>query len=219
MAATYTNKVLASSEVDGNSLTVPDVPGSTGNKIVLIVTYRDENAQVFSSAPAYGATPMTQVGSAITGNQFNRTVWELDDPAGTENISFTLSATSSYRMAVAFVLSTAGACGTPQGANTGGDELISATVESEADGICLDFAVCAGGAGLTADAGQSNTGTQGATYLSGASTKPGAASVTMGWTWTGLAAGATVVVPIGPTGGAPPTTDATVYRMLLLGVG
>jgi len=198
MAAAYVNKVMASSETSGTTLTVPNVPGSTGNKIVLLVIYRDDAGQTFSSEPTYGATAMTQIGGDYGSSDKNATVWELDSPAGTENITFTLSANTSFRMAVAFVLSGAGDIGTPLAAVTGGNDNLSQTVTSETDGICLDFVYEGGGTSLAADAGQSNASTQGTTYLSGASTEAGAASVTMGWTWSGLAGGLLLVVPVAP---------------------
>jgi hypothetical protein len=206
MAASYVNKVLGYLGY-GNALTLASVPGSTGSKIVLLVAHRYNTA--FSTSPAYGATPLTQVGSAYYADSIRRTIWYLDAPSGTQDITMAWGSNVEWIAAVAFVLSGAGAAGTPAYSSVVSGTSMSATVSSETGGICLDLALEIGVAGpLTPDAGQQNAGeTGGSTVRVAASTEPGAASVAMGWSWTGAASGVNVVVPIASDGGSP--ADAT----------
>jgi hypothetical protein len=202
MAASYVNKVLGYLGY-GNALTLASVPGSTGSKIVLLVAHRYNTA--FSTSPAYGATPLTQVGSAYYADSIRRTIWYLDAPSGTQDITMAWGSNVEWIAAVAFVLSGAGAAGTPAYSSVVSGTSMSATVSSETGGICLDLALEIGVTGpLTPDAGQQNAGeTGGSTVRVAASTEPGAASVAMGWSWTGAASGVNVVVPIASDGGSP----------------
>lgn len=142
----------------------------------------------------YNGVALTQIqsnGWDDAGSFYLRSyLWRLIAPAtGANTVQVTLSAAPNTSIGGA--VSVTGAHQTTPETGTAGTNnitgsAISTTLGSTVNDLCADCTVVWDGTGLVVDAGQTERWKESNadTVWHGGSTEPGAASVTMGWTWT-----------------------------------
>jgi hypothetical protein len=217
------------SDVEGEitsatTLTLASVVGSGGDMLFIAVTWVGNSSQTISSVTYNGSsTGITQIGTPIdpgTGRLLAR--YYLLAPSGTADVVVTFSASVPNGQATAMVLSgvnQSSPIGTSQTASAiAGSPTTTAAASSATGDLCVDCLMIQGNAtsvavvngDQTPHSAQDGSGL----FFHRTSSEAGAASVTMGWTWTGAAAWAHAVTPIqaAAAGGAR-------SRQILLGVG
>ncbi len=213
MAVAY---VTSSSAVDGTgaatSITAPDVDASSANSCAIaFVSYRNNAAQTITGVTAEGAA-MTIVGSQVDdggGSIAAYRIIGISSAALTVVASFS-AAPSNCQIAVLIFsgvdqTTPVGTHQTSEGNGVDGSATATAALTSAADGICVDGLFCRSGpTGITADGGQTereSESSSGSMHLR-SSTEAGAASVTMGWTWTGSVRWGHIAIPLIAAGGS-----------------
>ena len=200
------------------------VNGNVTNPIVIaFVGYRNNASQTVNGVTHNGGA-MTAIGSLVSSGGGSIAAYYRVGTSTTGNVVATLSAAAPQIHVLALVFSGVDQ-GTPIGthatSNSGGVDVTTtstSSVTSAADGMCVDGLLCRAAATLiTPDEGQTEREAEStaASIFSRASTEAGAASVTMGWTWTGATRYGHIVVPLLAAAAA----GASAKRNLLLGVG
>lgn len=169
---------------------------TAGSDRILIVAVGIFSTQVTVLGVTYNAVAMTSIASIRTGGAFLE-LWQLVAPAiGTNNVEVTLSDPPDRSQAVGAMSFTgvdqSTPLGTPvSGGGTGSDNLTSLIVASAVADLVIDgvaeqpdgaFGTLTVGAGQTERYKEPNPGNR---VRTSGSTEPGAASVTMSWTFTG----------------------------------
>jgi hypothetical protein len=193
-------------------MTLSSVGGSGGSVVVLFVSWRNNSAQTVTGV-TYGGNAMTKIGSTInSGGGGPLEAWYYITSSDGDAV-VTFSAAPANAQATALVFSGTHATtpiGTEQtsGAadNSAPYETSTSAVTSETDGLCVDgFALRGDSTGLTIGADQDQRSAQNASgsLFHRTSTKAGAASVTMSWSWsTNALHYAHIVVPLAPSAAA-----------------
>lgn len=194
--------------------TIPGVQGGLGSLLVVLASWRSNISASITSAD-YGANALSQEVFIANANEAVA-AYSLDAPSGTQDVVITFpNATSAVVAADLFsYTNTVTPFGTPVSTQTAGGTSISAIAAAQTDGLCLDvLAVGSNQAGEAeephADSGQAERYVLGAGVLTGSnalrgasSTKPGAVSVSMGWSWGVSRQAAYAILTINPKAGA-----------------
>lgn len=184
----------------GTTMTLSSVVGTGGNLVVACTTWRSNTGQT-NTAATYGGNAMTRIGSEITSTGASLSCWYYITSSD-GNVVFTYSAAPSNAQGTALVFSGAhasspiGTSATSASAATGTS---TAAVTSAADGLVLDaLGLRSDPTGLTVGASQTQRSAQEAdsSVYHRTSTEPGAASVTMSWTWTNSMGFVHMAIPI-----------------------
>jgi hypothetical protein len=219
------------SDVEGEitsatTLTLASVVGSGGDMLFIAVNWVGTSSQTISSVTYNGSsTGITQIGTPIdpgTGRALAR--YRLLAPSGTADVVITFSASVPNAQGTAMVLSgvnQSSPIGTSQTASAvGGSPTTTAAATSAVGDLCVDCLMVQGNATSVAtvngDQTQRSALDGGSILIHRTSTEAGAASVTMGWTWTGAAAWAHAVTPVqaAAAGGAVIPGASSYYRRL-----
>lgn len=212
----------------GTTLTLASVGGSGGSVVVAFVSWRNNSAQTVTGA-TYGGNAMTLIDGPINtvGGGPIQAYYYVTSSDG--DVVFTFSAAPANAQATALVFSgtdsspigthqTSGAAdnSAPYGTST-------SAVSSETDGLVVDgFALRSDSTGLTIGADQTQRSAQNASssLFHRTSTKAGAASVTMSWSWsTNALHYAHIVVPLAPAAASGGEVSSTPIQSLGFGFG
>jgi hypothetical protein len=188
-----------------NTATAPSVNGNVTNPCVIaVVTYRNNAGQTITGV-THDGNAMTQIGSTVSSGGGSVGMFYRVGTSTTGSVIATLSANTLGIHCMALVFSgvnQASPIGTEATSNSGGSDVTTtstAAVTSAVDGMCVDGVFCRAAATLiTADGGQTEQeaeSTAGSVF-GRASYEAGAASVTMGWTWTGATRYGHIVAPL-----------------------
>ncbi len=180
------------SSAQGNAttnLTWSHTVGAGPDRALVVGVSNSSNSQV--RRVTYGGTPLTLIVSRVGGGGNTRvSLWILvAPPSGPADVAVTLNGAED--IAAGAVSFTGVEQGTPVGGSAsrrGTSTLASVTIASAPEELVVDAVAARGNAlTITPGAGQSQfwnfgTGGGGNDVIGGASTEPGAASVTMSWT-------------------------------------
>ncbi len=192
------------------TVTLSHTTGTGGNRLMLVgVSYEDDDENGLEAASVtYAGNPLTQVIRRVQ-NEVISEIWSLvNPPSGTANVLVNFNgAGATQDSAVVGATTFTGVnqstpLGTAAGA-IGNATTLSVNVSSEAGGMVFDNLAVDDGRVATVGGGQAqrwNLRTEaGVDGVTGAgSTEPGAATVTMSWTWVNTDWGALCAVPVRP---------------------
>lgn len=194
-----------------NTATAAAVNGNVTNPCVIaVVTYRNNASQTITGV-THDGNAMTQIGSTVSSGGGSVGMFYRVGTTTTGNVVATLSANTLGIHCMALVFSgvnQAGPIGTAATSNAGGTDVeltSTAAVSSAADGMCVDGLFCrAAATAITANGGQTEQEAESTagSIFGRASYEAGAASVTMGWTWTGATRYGHIVAPLVAAGGS-----------------
>lgn len=202
-----------------SNLTLSHTAGGADRLAIAVVAWRRNDTQDVS-AFTYGGSGMTLVltesGSGFVAVEMR---YFIAPANSSQTVSVTLTNTAT-QIALAVATYTGvhqvTPIGTPVSASQAGvGSSLSDTVISAVEDLCVDgICVRRDSTGLTPDVPQTQranafSGSTEAHVNVGISDEVGAASVTMGWTWTTATHGDLVVVPLKPVGGVPSPIPAT----------
>ena len=220
--ATTVNLSSAATDVviDATSTNFSANPGSatftvthatgTGSNRLMLVGISQKNKTV--SSVTYGGTALTLVGEILTNGNARMHLYSLLNPtSGTANVVITLNANPDKGIAVGVTTFTNVDQTTPLGtfAGTENKTTMPTVAVTSATGELVYDVVSLRNTTMTVGSGQTqlyNIDTGGEIQGGGASTKPGAASVTMSWTAAGSQDWAIGAVSIKPAAGITNTT-------------
>jgi hypothetical protein len=190
-----------SANPNANTFTVTHTTGTENNRLML-VGISDKNKIV--NSVTYGGTPLTMVGESISnGNAHMHLYYLVNPPSGTADIIVYLNANPDKGIVVGVTTFSNVDQNTPLGtfaSATVKSAAASVTVSSAAGELVYDV-VSFRNATITVGSGQTalyNINSGGEVKGGGASTKPGAASVTMTWSGASSQDWAIGAVPIKP---------------------
>ena len=205
------NSVTNSSANPGSTtFTVPNVTVGAGSNRLMLVGINQKNKLV--NGVTYGGTSLTLVGEDIgNGNARMHMYMMLNPPSGTADVVVTLSANPDKGIVVGVTNFTGVNQSTPLGTfnSTNGKTLASSITVSSATGELVYDVATSRQATESANAGQTvlyNLDAGNEVNGGGASTQPGAASVTMGWSLSALHEWAIGAVSIKPAVAVTNTT-------------
>lgn len=212
MAVAFESSASGKDETGSSATaTASSVNGNVTNPIVIaFVAYRNNASQTVNGL-THDGNAMTAIGSLVSSGGGSIAAYYRVGTTTTGNVVATLSATAPQIHVLAHVFSgvnQASPIGTHGTSNSGGVDVTTTStsaVTSAADGLCIDGLICRAAATLiTPDSGQTARESQStaASIFSRSSTEPGAASVTMGWTWTGATRFGHIVIPIQAASGS-----------------
>jgi uncharacterized repeat protein (TIGR01451 family) len=192
--------------------------GAGSNRLLLVGVSIDLNSPTAAiSSISYGAQSLTKVGDVTNGSNERAEIWRLlNPPAGTANITVTMNGQAHNGLVAGAATFSGVNQSTPLGTvvtNTGASTTPTVTVSSASDEQV--FAAVAAGQGVifsAVGAGQTSrwNATDTADIAGAASTKTGAASVTMSWTSSNVP-WAIAGVSLKPAPGAITTTGMAVW--------
>lgn len=206
------------------SLTFAHTTGAGANRLMLVSVMVGSSSSFGGNASTvgtvtYGGTALTQVGAvAESGGRVRSYIYQLlNPPSGTANVIVSLSSGSTAKPLYAGVTTFTGVhqstpLGTYTSKTTSSTTSASLTVSSASGELVFDAIAVDGESSsniaLTASSGQTARWTTNTTnYLSGgSSTKAGASSVTMGWSWSSSNQYAIGAVAIKPAAAESTTT-------------
>ncbi|HEX9676925.1 MAG TPA: hypothetical protein VGA07_13200, partial [Anaerolineales bacterium] len=211
----------SSGSTQRTGITISHATSGTDRLMLVGVTVNPNQDETVSSI-TYNGTSLTLVGSAQQSNDARVEIWRLIAPdTGTHDVVISFSASLLLGAKAGVATFTGVHQTTPLGtfASANGDSAGPATVDisSASNELVFDTVGCEGCTSLSVGAGQtqrwyltalenSNASFQ---ELAGASTEPGAATVTMSWTLGATNAWAIGAVPVKPAGSG--SVDITVY--------
>lgn len=197
MAVAYVSHIEGASSGAGATFTLSSVVGGGGgasDRVCWAAFAWQANGGQTITGVTFDGNAMTQIGTEL-GNGGGRSVatYRYINPTTTGNVVATFSASVDRACGAAIVFSGVDQTtpfGTSQTSTPASSPTTTSAVTSAVDGMCVDATMSQGVnvASYVPDAGQTGRASQvtddGAIHFR-ASTEPGAASVTMGWTWTG----------------------------------
>jgi hypothetical protein len=221
---------ISTGQTQRTSMTISHTTPVAGtNRLMLVGVALNPSQSETVSSITYNGASLSLVGSAQQASDTRVEIWSLVAPdTGTHDVVITFSANLLYGAKAGVITFTGVNQSTPLGtyAAAAGNSTGPATVDvsSATNELVFDTVGCQGNAtptlcaSLSVGSGQSqrwnltanDAGTAGEQTRSGASTEPGAASVTMSWTIStaGDVPWAIAAVPIKPV---TPSVDITVY--------
>lgn len=212
MAVAYVSDVENSADPASGTLTLSTVLGSGGNVVIAFTTWRSNTGQTCTGA-TYGGNAMTRIGTEITSTGASLTSFYYVTSSDGD-VVFTYSAAPTNAQGTALVFSgvdTGSPIGTQQTSASAGTATTTSAVTSATDGLCVDcLGLRSDNTGLTIGAGQTQRSAQEAasSVYHRTSTEPGAASVTMSWSWTNSMGFVHMAVPINAAAAGSSITPA-----------
>ncbi|WP_367392859.1 DNRLRE domain-containing protein [Lewinella sp. LCG006] len=206
--------VSSTSEDDGNSTTTLShtVTASSSRLLLVGVSLRRDKAEAMVTGVTYGGSPMTQVGQTINGNEGTVAIYRMiNPPVGTFDVIANYNNNANRGVVLGAISFSGVDQTTPLGTyvgNTGDSGTASVTASSASGQLVFDVVCWKNPGTLVSGAGQTQRWNvdSPSEIEGGASTEPGAGSVTMSWT-AGSDRWAIGAVPIRPASITPNLTE------------
>ena len=215
MAVAFVSPAYTATTLSGATLTASSVGASSGNVVLAFVSWRQNSGQTISGV-TQASVSMSQIGSTLTIDGRCLAAFYLLSTTDGDCVATFSAAPGNAQMTVMVFSGAHGTTpiGTEQTSTSASATSTSTSaVTSDSDGLVVDGLATSDTSSHAPDGSQTQRSslTTSSSIDHFTSTKPGAASVTMSWSWTDSVAYRHIVVPIAPAGagGSLPTiTDA-----------